>query len=118
MSFTVEVIPELINILTIETSSLDEIVQEIQDVQVDQKTLEIVNNNYSDDINYTKNIIDIESQITSTTNNIIEVELYQAFELNIINDVQILSNLHYSRVEGLEEFIDSKIPNEFDCGTP
>jgi hypothetical protein len=118
MSFSVEVIPELTNIISIETSFLDEIVQEIQDVQTSEKTLEIINNNYSDDINYTKNIVDIQTTNTSTSSNIIEVEVYQTYQLDVINDTQFLGNIHYSRIDGLSDFIDSKIPNEFDCGTP
>ena len=61
MSFSVEVSPEVTNIISIDTSFADTIETVIEEPITDTKTLEINNNNYNDDFTYTKNIVDIET---------------------------------------------------------
>lgn len=118
MGFRVEIEPQLSNIITIETSYLDTIETIIEDIDTDNQTVDIIHNIYNDDINITKNIIDIETSNIITSYNILEIELYQTYQLDIISDTEFLGNIHYTRVDGLAEFIDSRIPNAFDCGTP
>lgn len=118
MGFSVEIEPELTNIITIETSYLDTIETIIDDINTDNQTIDIIHNIYNDDIDITKNIIDIETSNIESTTNLLEIEIYQTYQLDIISDTEYLGNIHYSRVDGLAEFIDSRIPNAFDCGTP
>ncbi len=120
MSFTIEVEPIVSNFIGIETSFSDTIETVLEDSITDSKTLDIINNNYSDteDVNYSKNIIDIEATNTSSTTNFIDVEIYQTFDLTIQtgSTSEFIGNIHHSRVEGLEDFIEHG--REFDCGTP
>jgi hypothetical protein len=80
--------------------------------------LEINNNNYNTDFTYTKNIIDIETTNTQETTNYLDIEIYQTYELAIktASTSEFVGNIHYSRVDGLEDFIEHG--REFDCGTP
>lgn len=77
---------------------------------------------------YQKNIIEIETSFINNINNL-EIELYDTFNLEIVNTEKVLAsdlpddipmskivgNLHYSRIEGLDGYLDQY---EFDCGTP
>lgn len=118
MSFSVEVSPEVTNIISIDTSFADTIETVIEDPVTDTKTLEINNNNYNDDFTYTKNIVDIETTNTQETTNFLDIEIYQTYELSIKTAAtsEFIGNIHYSRVDGLEDFIEHG--REFDCGTP
>jgi len=118
MSFTVDVEPEVSNFLSIETSFTDTIEAVLEDVTTDTKTLAISNNNYNSDFEYTKNIVDIEATNTASTTNLIDVEIYQTFDLTVqtSSTSEFIGNIHYSRVDGLEDFIEHG--REFDCGTP
>ena len=118
MSFTVEVVSDVSNIISIDTSVSDTIETVIQDPVTDTKTLEINNNNYNTDFTYTKNIIDIETTNTQETTNYLDIEIYQTYELAIktASTSEFVGNIHYSRVDGLEDFIEHG--REFDCGTP
>lgn len=118
MAFSVEVLPELTNIISIETTFTNTVETDIDAIESNKQTLEIINNNYNNDIEYTKNIIDIETTNVDTTTNYIDIEIYDTYALEIVTDTTLMSNIHYSRVDGLADFIDSRIPNAFDCGTP
>ncbi len=118
MSFSVEVSPELTNIISIDTSFADTIETVVEEPITDTKTLEINNNNFNDDFTYTKNIIDIETTNTQETTNFLDIEIFQTFELSIKTAAtsEFIGNIHHSRVDGLEDFIEHG--REFDCGTP
>jgi hypothetical protein len=118
MSFTVDVVSDVSNIISIDTSVSDTIETVIQDPVTDTKTLEINNNNYNTDFTYKKNIVDIETTNTQETTNYLDIEIYQTFELAIktASTSEFIGNIHHSRVDGLEDFIEHG--REFDCGTP
>lgn len=77
---------------------------------------------------YQKNILEIETSFINNINNL-EIEVYDTFNLEIVNTEKILAsdlpddipmskivgNLNYSRIEGLDDYLDQY---EFDCGTP
>lgn len=74
------------------------------------------------------NFLEIETSFITNENNI-EIEIYDTFNLELINTEKILlsdlpdnipmsmitGNLHVSRIEGLDDYLDQY---EFDCGTP
>lgn len=118
MSFSVDVEQEDSKFISIETSFLDKIETVLETVDTETKTLDIVNNNYNNDIEYTKNIVDIEATNTASTTNIVEIEVFQTYNLTVQTDSvsAFIGNIHHSRIEGLEDFIEHG--REFDCGTP
>tara|TARA_R100000278_G_scaffold120969_1_gene103964 strand:- start:731 stop:1087 length:357 start_codon:yes stop_codon:yes gene_type:complete len=118
MSFTVDVQQEDSKFISIETSFLDTIETVLEDVDTDTKTLAINNNNYNTDFEYTKNIIDIVATNTASTTNLIDVEIFQTYDLTVqtSSTSEFIGNIHYTRVDGLEDFIEHG--REFDCGTP
>ena len=118
MSFTVDVQQEDSKFISIETSFLDTIETVLEDVDTDTKTLAITNNNYNNDFEYTKNIIDIVATNTASTTNFIDVEIFQTYDLTVqtSSTSEFIGNIHYTRVDGLEDFIEHG--REFDCGTP
>ncbi len=118
MSFTVDVQQEDSKFISIETSFLDTIETVLEDVDTDTKTLAITNNNYNSDFEYTKNIIDIVATNTASTTNLIDVEIFQTYDLTVqtSSTSEFIGNIHYTRVDGLEDFIEHG--REFDCGTP
>lgn len=118
MDFTVEIIEELTNIISVETSFFDTLEIQKDTIESDSTSLEIINNNYNEDISYTENIIDITTENISSATNYIDIELYQTYNLEINTNTSFLGNIHYTKIDGLADFIDSRIPNEFDCGTP
>ena len=118
MGFTVEVLEELTNIVSIDTSFFEELTIDREETTSDSAVLEIINNNYSQDIEYTKNIVDIKTENISTYANYVDIELFQTYNLEISTQTVMIDKIHYSKVEGLADFIDSRIPNAFDCGTP
>jgi hypothetical protein len=76
----------------------------------------------------TTNILEVETSFGSIVNNI-EIELFDSFNLEIVNTEKILvsdlpdnipmskivGNLDVARIEGLDEYLDEY---EFDCGSP
>tara|TARA_R110002074_G_scaffold339676_2_gene510155 strand:- start:617 stop:973 length:357 start_codon:yes stop_codon:yes gene_type:complete len=118
MTFTVDVSQESSKFISIETSFVDTIETIVNDVETDTKTLEITNNNYGDNFEYTKNIVDIETTNTASTTNYIDVEIFQTYDLTVqtSSTAAFIGNIHYTRVDGLEDFIEHG--REFDCGTP
>lgn len=74
------------------------------------------------------NILEIETSFGSIVNNI-EIERFDSFNIEIVNTEKVLAsdlpddipmskivgNLHVSRIEGLDDYLDNY---EFDCGSP
>jgi hypothetical protein len=74
------------------------------------------------------NILEVETSFGSIVNNI-EIEKFNAFNLEIVNTEKILAsdlpddipmskivgNLSVTRIDGLNEYLDSY---NFDCGSP
>lgn len=76
----------------------------------------------------TINVLEVETSFGSVVNNI-EIERFEAFNLEIVNTEKILAsdlpddipmskivgNLSVTRIHGLDEYLDSYA---FDCGSP
>lgn len=76
----------------------------------------------------TTNILEVETSFGTIVNNI-EIELFDTFNLEIVNAEKVLvsdlpdnipmskiiGNLNVARIEGLDDYLDEY---EFDCGSP
>lgn len=76
----------------------------------------------------TTNILEVETSFGTIVNNI-EIELFDNFNLEIVNTEKVLAsdlpddipmskiigNLNVARIEGLDDYLDEY---EFDCGSP
>lgn len=76
----------------------------------------------------TTNILEVETVYGSITNNV-EIQLFDSFNLEIVNTEKVLvsdlpdnipmskivGNLNVSRIDGLDDYLDSY---QFDCGSP